>query len=171
MSTTAATTRTSGGFYLVQRLKRSPWAVKSNPFGYGRMGDYELEYMGAAEFEFGAIPEANNRLANAGKDLKLSVGDHNYGGRLLDFLFIGKEGDPFEAFCEWAEGGGDLRAFYGKERPYDFEKKLTEPGYKYGGDAWWALAANVQWAFHDGENGHLLRMLTSMGSAPTEFLR
>lgn len=177
--------RTVHDFWLVQRIKASPWddkakafygregvRVKSNPFGYGRLGGYELDYMGAAEFEFGAIPEANNRLAKAGKDLRVSVGEHNYGGRLLDFLYIGKEGDPFPTFCDWAEGGDRRRAFDGQERPWDFEKKLTEPDYQYGGDVWWALLANVQWAFHDGEDGHLLRMLASMSAGdPVEFLR
>jgi hypothetical protein len=177
-------------FWLVQRIKRSPYQrhveafpnakVKSNPFGYGRLGDYELDYMGAAEFEFDAIPEANNRLAKAGKDLALSLGEREYQGRALDFLWIGKEGDPWERWVAWANGDPYTsefgicersRGFEGKERPFDFERKLSEPDYEYGGDVWWALNENVQWAFHDGEDGHLLQMLRSMQSEPVEFLR
>jgi hypothetical protein len=144
------------------------------------MGDYELDYMGSAEFEFGAIPEANNRLAKAGKGLRLSVGENRYMDRPLDFLWINDEGDPFDVWCLWASGserrpewwaGYKPRPFEGKERPYDFEKKLRGEDYKYGGDVWWALGANVMWAFNDGDDGHLLKMLSSMGSAPTEFLR
>ena len=175
--------RDTGDFWLVQRLKYRSWAkdkefyerlgseVKSNPFGYGRMGDYELDYMGSAEFEFGAIPKANNRLAGAGEDLKLSVGEHEWEGRKLDFLYIGEEGDPWETWVEWATGKEHRPPFASKEYPFDFHKKLTNPDYEYGGDVWWALDANIIWAFNDGEDGHLLKMLESMGSAPTEFLR
>lgn len=70
--------------YLIQRLNR-PWQVaafkgKDNPFSFGggmkngglsdeAMGllrdIFEFDYMGAAEFEFGAVPEALNRIAHA----------------------------------------------------------------------------------------------------------
>lgn len=47
------------GFYLVQRIKASPRAKTPpeerkglarfrNPFGYGNLGDYDLDYMGGA---------------------------------------------------------------------------------------------------------------------------
>jgi hypothetical protein len=181
--------RYSADFYLVQRLREAPYKrhqevfpgakVKSNPFGYGRMGDYELDYMGAAEFEFGAIPEANNRLAKAGKGLTL--GEYTYGGHTLDFLWIKTEGEPFEAFADWAEGKRtseygthEDRPFFGKEMPYELRERLDgkQPFDKERGwhaALWWALRANVIWAFQ--EDGPMGRWIESMGSAPTEFLR
>ncbi len=167
-------------FYLVQRLYRSPYErhrevfpkvkVKSNPFGYGRMGDYELDYMGSAEFEFGTIPVANNRLAAAGKDLQLA--EFEYQGHVLDFLWVGGEGEPFDDWVRWAKG---KPPFSGKEPPYELRQRLAgeEPWDKERGwhtHVWWGLDDNVMWAFAD-EDRHLHRMLESMGSAPTEFLR
>lgn len=177
--TTAVRERTTRDFWLVQRLSLSPYKrhaeafpkakVKSNPFGYGRMGDYELDYMGAAEFEFGEIPKANNRLAEAGKDLVLTEFEHK--GHTFDLLYIGAEGDPVPTWKEWAKG---KPPFDGKERPYELEQRLNgkEPWSKERGwqtAIWWALGANVLWAFK--EDGHLHRWIESMGSAPTEFLR
>jgi hypothetical protein len=178
-------------FWLVQRMSASPYAVQkestgplsgvtSNPFGYGRMGDYELDYMGAAEFEFGEIPKANNRLADAGKDLVLD--EFSFKGHTFDRLYIGREGDPTDEWIDWAEGrhvdpyNGETykaRPFDGKERPYELERRLDgeEP---FGDEGWrtaiwWALKGNVLWAFK--EDGHLLRWIESMAASPTEFLR
>jgi hypothetical protein len=188
---TAPSKREGRPFYLVQRLRLSPFKrheeafpqakVKSNPFGYGRMGDYELDYMGSAEFEWGAIPEANNRLAKAGKDLALE--EFEYQGHTFDFLWIGKEGEPFAEWVDWVEGRAHDRytdrtyeaaPCEGKERPYELLERLggaTKP--RYGDDwctaIWWALTGNVLWAFK--EDGHLTRWIESMGTAPTEFLR
>lgn len=184
-------TRTFNGrpFYLVQRLYPSPWAkekdwyerpgvkVKSNPFGYGRMGDYELDYMGSAEFEWGAIPKANNRLAEAGDDLVLER--HEFNGQNLIFLYIGKEGDPTTEFDKWVNEGCD-----GKEPAYDLRLRLTdphkwmedqariEPQYRRTTEVWWSLLDNIIWSFveEDGTS-HLEKMLASMGEAPVEFLR
>jgi hypothetical protein len=185
------TTREGRPFYLVQRLLLSPYVdhqraypratVKSNPFGYGRMGDYELDYMGAAEFEFGEIPKAHSRLVAVGKDLVLA--EFEYRGHALDFLYIGKEGEPFDEWLEWAEGrergyDGKVhqgRGFEGKKRPHELEQRLNgEDPPKYNDDQWrtaiwWALRGNVLWAFK--EDGHLHRWIDSMGSSPTEFLR
>jgi hypothetical protein len=162
-------------FYLVQRIHRQPWVdskpfydrlgskVKSNPFGYGRLGDYELDYMGAAEFEFGAIPKANNRLAEAGKDLRL--GQHEYKGFLFDFLWIGREGEPFDDFDRWARGE-KRRPFYGHETPYELLQVVDEgkPISECRTAVWWSLNDNVQFAFAGAEDqGHLIKMLASMG--------
>lgn len=172
-------------FWLVQTLHRQPWAevkdfysrpgvkVKSNPFGYGRMGDYELDYMGSAEFEFGEIPKANNRLAEAGDDLLL--GQHEYKGITFDFLWIGAEGKPFADFDKWAKGSKSRRPFYGQETPWRLREVLVEgkPAADCETAVWWSLIDNVQFAFAgtDDEPGHLIQMLSSMGEAPVEFIR
>lgn len=170
-------------FYLVQRIKRMPWAeaktfyeqfgpkVVSNPFGSGgRWGDYELEYMGAAEFEFGTVPKANNRLAEARKDLR--VGQHEYNGFLFDFLWIGAEGEPFDDFDRWARGERS-RPFWGKETPYRLREVVEEgkPIEDCTTSVWWSLLDNVQFAFAgtDEEPGHLYRMIESMREAPVRL--
>jgi hypothetical protein len=180
-------------FWLVQRIHRSwradapadkplsPLQKMGNPFGYGKLGDYELDYMGAAEFEFGAIPEAFKRLQDAGKGIVLT--EWEYKGHALDFLYIEKDGEPFDAWTDWAEGRRrdeysgktyETRPFDGKERPYELEERLngaTSP--RFGDDwrthVWWALEENVMWAFK--EDGHLHKMLESMGRAETVSLR
>jgi hypothetical protein len=137
--------------------------------------------MGAAEFEWGAIPDANNRLAAAKEDLVLD--EFEYGGHTFDRIYIGKEGDPTEEWIDWAEGrftdpyNGEtyeVPPFDGKERPYELERRLNgekpfdkEDGWRTA--IWWALTGNVLWAFK--EDGHLPRWIESLSTAPTELLR
>lgn len=69
--------------YLIQRLKDPYLGHEKNPFSFG--GGYKnggladeaidllkdifsFDYMGAAEFEFGALPKALNRIASEIKD-------------------------------------------------------------------------------------------------------
>jgi hypothetical protein len=71
--------------YLIQRLKKP--VKRDNPFAFGGgkrngglsdeamgllRGIFSFDYMGSAEFEFGAVPEALNRIANT-KDLAATV--------------------------------------------------------------------------------------------------
>lgn len=165
-------------FYLVQRIQRSwhadnpvtenasPLARVRNLFGNGTLGDYDLEYMGSSEFEWGAIPEALGRLKDAGKN-GLVLAEWNYGGHDLDFLYREKDGEPFQAWSDWAEGGKHDPPFYGKETPFELRDRLDgkEPPSWSDGQwrthVYWGLNENVMWAFK--EDGHLHRMLESMG--------
>lgn len=166
-------------FYLVQRIHRKPWVevktfygrlgpkVKSNPFGAGgRLGDYELEYMGASEFEWGAVGRAKERLAEAGK--ALYTGQHEYKGFLFDFLWIGAEGEPFDDFDRW--GGHSRGPFWSMETPYRLFEVVEEgkPVEDCKTSVWWSLEDNVMFAFSgsDEEPGHLYRMIDSMREAP-----
>jgi hypothetical protein len=181
MTTVTATRR----FYLVQRIKRSRLAdipvekrtgiqkIGSNPFGYGNLGDYDLDYMGSAEFEWGAIPEAFDRLVKARKK-GIELSQFEYEGHSLDFLWIEAEGDPFADWVAWVEGKpymtrygtADRRPCEGKETPYELRDRLAgkEPSeFGWRADVWWALTENVMWAF--SEDGHLQRMLDSMAGA------
>lgn len=178
-------------FWLVQRMVYSPLAdfkakwptaeVISNPFGYGRLGEYEFSYMGAAEYEFGAITKANNRLSGAVGDLCLETVEIKVGKRVLPplrMLWIGKEGHPAEEFQAWIAGGArtkeSMHAFdsiaRGKEVPEHF---LGD----YQAVVWWALDANVQWALaeEDGDGqftSHLDGMLRSIvPDENVQFLR
>lgn len=167
-------------FWLVQRIKRSNVAdippesrtglqKISNPFGYGNLGDYELDYMGSAEFEFGAIPEALDRFVKAGKGITLEQREHK--GQSIDLLWITREGDPFEDWRAWVDGEprrdyygslNERRPCEGKESAYDFAERLdgaVEPEWGWRADIWWALKENVMWSF-SGED-HINRMLFS----------
>ncbi len=153
--------RCASDFRLIQTLTYSPLdaTAASNPYGSGQLGDYKLNRMGAGEFEGGAIIEANDRFAAAGDNFAISIGEHSSCGRKLDFAYIETEGDPWPVFKRfWRQ----RRLLNLKRFPYGFEAKLKEPDYPQGGDIWWALDANVQWAFNDGENGHLLRLFESL---------
>lgn len=173
-------------FYLVQRVSHRPGRpargiFASNPFGYGDIGDYELDYMGSAEFEWGAIPESWDRFAKAGGK-GLDVAEHTYNGHVLDFLWIKKNGEPFDDFERWAEGrpkdsyGGEYqeRPFYGKERPFELEARLNGEAPPAHSGEWrtalyWALDDNVMWGFK--EDGHMERFLQGLMDKPVVRLR
>lgn len=177
-------------FYLVQRITRSRRPASeaadatdsllvTDVFGYGHLGNYDLDYMGAAEFEWGAIPEAFDRFKEAGD--KLTVCEWNYGSHTFDFLYRTQDGEPFEDWTRWAEGrpideysGKEYKEppFYGKEKPYELERRLKGEapfGDEWRTHVWWALGANVMWAFK--EDGHLPAMLASMVETKSVRLR
>lgn len=169
------------GFWLVQRLYYSPVdkfkttfpnaKVTSNPFGYGRLGDYALDYMGAAEFEFGVIPKAAERLSK----VELVIEEHEYKGHKLVFMFDKKAGDPFIDWTLWAEGKQRPHAspFEGKEPPFGLKRQLENKPSEYDKTViWWSLENNVMWSFIEPDgSSHLQRMLDSMESVKSEFLR
>lgn len=173
-------------FYLVQRLYESPASryketfpnskIASNPFGYGRLGDYELDYMGAAEFEWGAIPKAANRMYEAGDGLVFQT--HTLLGNNLIFLYIEEEGDPTEEFDRWVietRCDGQEPAYTLHDRitnPEGFAKKMAALKYHRETTVWWALNENVLWSFveEDGSS-HLEKMMASMQEVDSEFLR
>jgi hypothetical protein len=182
--------RESSPFYLTQRLRFSKFKSERNersgkrlvnPFARKGFGDYELEYMGSAEFEFGAIPEAKERLAAAGDGLMLA--EFTYGEHRLDFLWIESEGEPFDVWKDWVEGrrwfDGRQEStipLEGQERPWELEKRLAgeqPPKYMYGSwstDVWWGLEGNVLFAFAD-EDRHLHRLIESMDGAVAVLAR
>lgn len=179
-------------FWLVQRLTHSPadrWKetfpdakVRSNPFGYGRLGDYELDYMGAAEFEWGAIPKANNRLAEGTPTISVMEGfTYPKGGPsgrkkiklpALDMLWLEEDGDPSESFQKWLDEGARTKESMGL---FEYVLRGEEiPDYWQDTNptaVWWAINANVQWAIREDDDSHLRKMLKSMEHVPAEFLR
>ena len=153
-------------FWLVQRIDYSPpekyakLNLSSNPFGYGRLGNYELDYMGSAEFEWGAIPDSYNafRKANKKKD-GLSIVDHTYNHHNLRFLFITKDSDPFDTFTEWVKSGCE-----GKEPAYGLARRLKGTQSQWDHTAvWWSLTDNIMWAFVENDGTcHLNQLLDSI---------
>lgn len=93
MTDTTTQTQLPRESYLIQRLdppfkSEHPLGGKDNPFAFGggyRNGGlsdeamdllrdiFRFDYMGAAEFEFGAVPEALNKIAKAAQDGNLSA--------------------------------------------------------------------------------------------------
>lgn len=185
-------------FYLVQRIEHRPYAppktekasvlqsLSFNPFGYGRLGDYELDYMGAAEFEWGAIPEAGARLNES--EIVIDRFDFRYPFKgseshmhVIDLLYLEEDGDPIRDWEAWIKDG-----CYGKESAYDFITQLENGTGRpkilsthkrkdgstwdstYGANVWWALDDDVMWSFvHEEDEGitdgsHLRHLLKTM---------
>lgn len=178
-------------FYLVQRVypsKRGKYAAMSkgkidyNPFGYGRLGDYELDYMGSAEFEWGAIPDSLKRFAEANDNNKLMRGELDYKptNKKLVFLYIEDDypngEELYDEFLEWVGERCD-----GKEPSYDFHERLTDPeryaenekkGWTRNTEVWWSLLDDVMFSFVDEDGtSHLEKMLNSMGADSNQGIR
>lgn len=158
-------------FYLVQRIKFSPLRkpepgkeltplqiiANSGGFGGGRLNDdFVLDYMGSSEFEWGAVPRAAKLFKEGGK---LVRGEFEYGGHTLDFIWRDKDGEPFEDWVAWVEGG--LR---GKESSAELEYRLKGERPPWWRDEserpwetamWWSLEDAVMWGFK--EDGHVER--------------
>ncbi len=130
-------------FYLVQNLQYLP-GRKANPFGYGRLADYELDYMGAAEYEWGAIPDASKRLEGA----EIKLDEVTINGAEMTFAYRAEDGEPYEAFEAWIKSG-----FRGKNvNASEIERRFNgEHGQYDRTDIWWALEENVMFCFNSDE--------------------
>jgi hypothetical protein len=139
------------------------FGMNYNPFGYGRLGNYELDYMGAAEFEWGAIPDSAKRLAEADS---IMIGGYEVNGHGLIFLWITEDGEPFQDFEDWYTGSR-----HSCEKPYGFIEKLENRERKFGKDdtvIWWSLDDDVMWCFapeKEGEKSHIEILLDTMPEA------
>jgi len=117
--------------WLVQRCKRD-----TSPLP-GLDGVFRLDYMGSAEFEFGAVPQSLKRI-RAAKGRKVQEAQINgrtvyvYGGKAERAAF-------FEALPGWA-----ARGCPGKEMSY-FHQHLTGSTERWVPDVdmWWALREDV----------------------------
>ncbi len=112
-------------FYLVQRLMPGLPGGRVNPFGYGVLGDYALDYMGSAEFEWGALPDSYNRFDGAASvetgwmemgAISLPGGKKSTNdGVKVEAIWITADGEPWDRMIEWIGEG-----CYGKEPSFDF---------------------------------------------------
>ena len=166
-------------FYLVQGIYHSPteryekMGFTGNPFGYGRLGDYELSYMGSAEFEHGVIPDSLKRFAKAQDENKIMRGemtwDNPNNDQKLMFMYIEEDGTPNDPFIEWVVD----QHCDGKEPARRFYQQLTEPE-QYATDmerfsslrqdvVWWSLLDDIMFSFVDEDGtSHLEKMIESM---------
>lgn len=107
--------------YLIQRLQKA--LGKANPFSFGGgykngglsdefmsflVGIFSFDYMGAAEFEFGALPEAFQEMAKSMEEKKLIAYTHH------GVHIISRE-DMKADIQDWIDLAKETPGFYTKE--------------------------------------------------------
>ncbi len=142
--------------YLIQRatILKTP---REFPRPFGRL--VEFDYMGSAEFEFGALYESRRRFTENKQDLKTTLvptilDDQN---RPLRIVHTFKTDEEMEVYLNWIEfwwtGHGNFptkqqadaakthrlkeRSYFHKNRS-DYEKKIN---------LWWDIENQVIWSF------------------------
>ena len=126
--------------YLVQRGKIvSPLATESATLSES----VRLDYMGSAEFEFGALPASLKRLRDKKKCLATTLVEmYDKDGRPLRMLsYLGKEDINTYIGQLWLLRQNNLRL---KERA-DFAENEPPP---VRADFWWDIENDVMWSFH-----------------------
>lgn len=134
-------------FYLVQRLEsKNPCRPDMGFDGY-----FSLDYMGSAEFEWGAIPRALGEIRS--KPTQVEAADVTIGGLTRTVWFVGHKGvaaTAAPAMTEWATGGSGRRGpFYAKEWTHFDDVFVNKPDKYRRTDAWWDIQTNVGWALDE----------------------
>lgn len=128
-------------YYLTQRLQRR---VFKQDDAKGLDVDFQLDYMGSSEFEWGAIPKALKELRTSAEHLAIhetvvSFGD--YEERPLYFICDTRlYSEKIAAFDAWIDGG-----MRGKERSHFEEVFRGGEGYYDRTVAWWAIDTDAAW--------------------------
>lgn len=117
--------------WLVMRLKR-PWAEVQRDKGFD--GFFELDYMGASEYEFGAVPDSLKRIRKGGK---VSVFPVSLSGKDVFLVCHRQEVDAvlrsLEQHVEKQHGSTKISSWF-----YDHFHGLAED-FQDRVVAWWAL--------------------------------
>jgi hypothetical protein len=125
-------------FYLVQRLDRRDSDVRK---GFDNL--FACQYMGAAEFEYGALPESLNRIRSARK-IVIHEGTVTRKCVTATVYVVGPkalvESIP-RRLTEWMKDEWP----FGHERSYFPEYVEGKPHKHSSADAWWALNEDVFW--------------------------
>lgn len=128
----------SAPFYLTQRLKRRDGGGK----GFDRL--FACEYMGSAEFEWGAIPESLKRI-RASRKVVLHEGVVTRKSITVPVFVVGGKnvvGEIPDLLTEWLVDEHPR----GKELTY-FPERIEGTASKYvRANAWWALNEDVMWS-------------------------
>lgn len=146
-------------FYLVQRLTAQDHHRPERGFD----GFFGLEYMGSAEFEFGAAGDSLKRI-RASKAVVLAAREVN--GSTV--YFVGpKDGmqAKLDDFGPWLSGEDHPRRGVGpwcKERTY-FPEHLAGEATEYMGRtcAWWSLDDDVMWTLTASRAQQLVQAITA----------
>lgn len=137
-------------FYLTQRLRR-----RDRRMGPGFDGLFACDYMGSAEFEWGALPESLGRIRETKKRLVVHTGEVTRNGVTATVYVVGDrrrvEFVP-AALTEWM---AEARP-HGKEATW-FPEQVdgTSKDWMRATDAWWALRSDVMWSL-DAETANRL---------------
>lgn len=140
-------------FYLVQRLelRKTPAASAT---GFDKY--FALDYMGASEFEWGAVPKALKAMR--AKPVSSQLLPVTINGRTRDVYLVTHDGNHLDAakgLHTWGEGAAHGRPFYGKEASH-FDYQFAGIEYPYDDTtAWWSLEDDVAFAL-DEENANAL---------------
>lgn len=130
-------------FWLVQRLTE-PWVIRPER---GFDGYFSLDYMGSAEFEFGAVQDSLRNIRSVG-DIEVFEHEVTVNDVTRPVHFVGPEKwllNEVEKVQTWLDGGAR-----GKERSY-FPERLdgSADEWKQRTVAWWSLNNDVAWALDE----------------------
>lgn len=147
-------------FYLTQRLTR-----REAPEGKGFDSLFACQYMGSAEFEWGALPESLSRLRESRKRLAIHVGQVTRRNVSAPVFVVGDskriEFVP-EALTAWMVDDYP----HGKEMTY-FPEVVEGAAQEWhrSTDAWWALRSDVMWTL---KNDVAHDLLSAVRSSPED---
>ena len=130
----------SNQFYLIQRGK-----IQGNPetakgfFDGSKSKLVYLDYMGSAEFEFGAIPAAYSRIMSQFEDYELSILDFTTVRGVPVCLFCRKDrrDDIVSAIKEYISNPYQLKEC--SNLPQHFKKPRERDRYALGTNFWWCI--------------------------------
>lgn len=141
-------------FHLVQRLRR-----RDNEARKGFDAMFECDYMGAAEFEWGALPESLKRIRSA-RRLAVNEGAVTRGDITLPVFVVGNAKTINEIPAQLTAWMVDEYP-RGKEMTY-FPEKVTGAAKEWHRvDAWWSLTDDVMWALDESIAHDLLTAVKS----------
>lgn len=161
-------------FDLIQRISRRSYRSR-NLWPY-RESHFALEYMGRAEFEFGAVPEAQRALL-ARAD-KLATKTIDISGQSVDLAYLSGDDDPETAFRAWIAADGEslkrpvyfLNRVLGRISPPNKNAKIRKRDdellREYEAHVCWSLNDYLLFAFT--EFGHLPELLDEIRAVSKE---
>lgn len=136
-------------YWLVQRL-RAPYAAPGRA-GFDAL--FACDYMGSAEFEWGAVPKALQSVRSA-KRLTVEAHEITWGGVTRTVWFVGPEQGMAEKIADWDDWCAE--GCQGKERSR-FTEAFGGHLEDWHGDpiAWWSLRDDIAWTL-DAETAEKL---------------
>lgn len=109
------------------------------------------DYMGASEFEWGALPKSMRRLQELHKQrkLKLSIVPGLTENSVPLRVYHALSDKDFEAYVLWLteERNGDIRTHDTLENTYFPMKERMKSKYRQKIDLWWDIENDVFWSF------------------------
>lgn len=142
--------RPANRFYLVQRLKPTTFTARA-----GFDGFFSCEYMGSAEFEWGALPDSLRRMRAA----KLTRTSAEVNGTTVYFVHPKSNTSVVDDFLEWLTAPG--RFPHSKEQTYLPEILAGSRPEYVETIAWWSLDDDVMIAIDEPTALRLIEAVNS----------